>query len=173
MGLRELLEKFVVFDEASPDPRKPENRDDPANPSGPPPPAITFDLSDVYRRRGVSSAPFTAEQTLELLGPLLKGLSVELQRQVLKELLAKNSTSSTAVAEDARRKVDALTDEADNASGEFAEFITNTEEEIASLEKEIREKQEALEHAKAAAEQITQQCRAEAERLKTLLQILG
>ncbi len=171
MGLRELLEKFVVFDEASTNYfRRPKEREE-GVPS--PTPSPDFDLSDVYRQRGISPVPFSAEQALALLDSLPKGIRPETRRQAFIDLLEGISTSPAAVKEDARGKVDALTAQADDASGEFAEFITNTEEEIAGLEKEIRDKQEALEHARAAEEQVTQQCRAEAERLKTLLQILG
>lgn len=169
------LEKFVVLDKRSADAPTTETRADSATPSSPPAPAPAgdFNLTNVYRQKGISPLPFTAEQALDLLSSLPKAFRGETKRQGLIDLLEENSTSLAAVAEDARRKVDALTAEADNFSVAFADFITSTEEEIAKLEAEIREKREAVETAQVEGEKNAQLCRDEAERLKTLLQFLG
>ena len=176
MKWNEVLEIFVAPKESRPNASMPGREGDAAvTPSGPPSPtqAENFKAADLYRRLGVPQVAFTAEQALDLLGVLPKGFSDETKRQGLKELLEENSTSSAAVAEDVRRKVEALAAAADNISGESADFITATEDEITKIEAEIREKREAIERAKATEEQITQHCHTEADRLKSLLQFLG
>jgi hypothetical protein len=169
------LEKFVVLEKRSADVPTPETRADSATPSSPPAsaPAGDFDLTDVYRQKGISPLPFTAEHALDLLSSLPKAFRGETKRQGLIDLLEENSTSPAAVAEDARRKIDALTAAADSLPGAFADFIADTQNEIAKLEAAIQEKREAVETAQVEGEKNAQQCRAEAERLKTLLQFLG
>ena len=175
MKLRGVLEKIFVFDESSPGASQLNEPEKGANPGALPSRAAAarFDLTEVYRERDISSEPFTAEQALALLEHLPTALRGPTKKQVLIDLLTDNRTTPEAVAEDAQRKIGALTAEADDLTEESAEFVTATEQEIGRLEAAIREKREAIEQAKLTGEQSSEQCRTEAERLKTLLQFLG
>jgi hypothetical protein len=170
MNMRELAAIFFVPKESNSGTSSPEKGGDAANPSEPPPSPLAgdFDLSNIYREKGIPPVPFSAEQALDLLGSWLRA---ETRGQGFSDLLKEKNPA--AVAEDAKLKIDALTAAAEHLPGEFADFIASTQNEIANLEAEIRDKREAIERAQAQGDQIAQLCRSEAERLKSLLQFLG
>lgn len=182
----DFLKKFVDFEEEGSRSAKGEVRSSARSsstplpsPPAPPPtsPTSDFDVSDIYRQMGISPAPFTAEQARELLDRLPEELTFDLKRQVASQVLrAKTATLSmppTAVVEDARRKVDALNGAVERISGQVADFISTTEDEITHLQEEIQEKHKAIEEAQVQEQQLIQVCRLEAERLRAVLEFFG
>jgi hypothetical protein len=182
MSFREVLKKFVVFDDKEPGPPA-EPGDSPAPPAGDgssSPAAASqlgdFDLADLYQQGGITPAALTAEKALEILRTLPEGLSPEIQSQAFKDLLRKKGAplgvSPETVVEDARRKIDVLSASAKGVPEKLAEFISSAESEIANLEEQIRERKKAIEEAQEQQRQLTQKCRSEIDRLTTVLQLL-
>jgi hypothetical protein len=178
MGFRDLLGKFVVLGEEIPsttvlDAGLGDAAQSPPSSPVAPLPVEGFDLSAVYEQEGILSVPFTAEQALEILHSLPSGLVDDTKRQVLRDILQARSVSPTAIAEDAKRKIDALTAVGARIAGQIAEFIDSTGVEIAKLQQQIHEKRTAVEQAQSQQRQLAQLSRTEAERLQYILQFLG
>lgn len=181
MSFREVLKKFVVFDETEPGPpAEPGASSVPlADPASAPSPASQlgdFDLADLYQQEGIPPAALTAEQALEILRTLPEGLSPEIQSQAFKDLLRKKGAplglSPETVVEDARRKINVLSASAKGMPEKLAEFVSSAEAEIASFEEQIRERKKAIEEAQEQQRQLNQKCHSEIERLTTVLQLL-
>ncbi len=190
MKLREVLGKFVVLGEHGRHPPAPAGaaassspRHDKASPLPPAAPApaapqaAELDLADIYRQAEIASVSFTAEQALDMLSSLPKGLPVEMQRETLETMLrvmsAKMDTAPASVVEDARRKSDALLTAIANISGSVSDFVASTESEIADVERLLSEKRQAIEKARSEEQRLTLGIRRETERLSGLLRILG
>jgi hypothetical protein len=179
MSFRDVLEKFVVFDKKEADPSAEKALAPVAPSAGPPstaPPSSSterpdgdFDLSVIYRRAGIPVAPFTAEQALETLASLPKEFGAETLRQGLKDLLHAKSVTPESVVEDAKRKLETVK----SLPGQFAEFITTSESDIARLQEQIDEKHKAIEQAQRQQHELDQKCQLETERLAKLLELLG
>ena len=135
------------------------------------------DLTALYAHARVPAAPFTAEQTLDMLTSLPKELPLETRRQTVKATLAAmgkaiGATQETIVA-DASRKMAALTTYVDSLQGQCDEFNTATAAEIAALQAQIAEKQHAIETNRRQHEQIIQTCHATAEHLDEVLEFFS
>lgn len=203
MSLREVVEKFVVFERSSP--RAPAG-EIPAQappaasitpPKSPPPAAsspavappappvrapgepqgVDGEFAAIYRQAAISPVPFTAEQALETLSALPVELPHETKRQALKGVLQAMSktlgTTPEAVSEDAVRKVGALTASIEGIAKQVNDFIAATDGEIATLQEQILERRKAIEDARRRGQELTQKFRNEADRLSVVLQFLG
>jgi hypothetical protein len=185
MSFREVLKKFVVFDDR-PEPGPPSVPGAPGAPPVPPAgadspsPAASqlgdFDLTDLYQQEGIPSAALAAEKALEILRSLPEGLSPEIQSQAFKDLLRKKGAplgvSPETVVEDARRKINVLSASAKGMPEKLSEFISVAEAEIANLEEQVQERKKAIGEAQEQQRQLTQKCRSEIDRLTTVLQLL-
>jgi len=197
MSLRDVVEKFVVFERKS-DPVNaavgPSRRAAPVSPPAVPPspivslparpgPVLVEDengriaLAALYARAAIPAAPFTAEQALETLSSLPVELPLETRRQALKGVLqAMGKTLGTtpeAVVEDARRKVGALEAAIEGIGRQVATFSVAAESEIAALQEQILERRKAIEAARENERELSGKCRAEADRLAVVLQFFG
>jgi hypothetical protein len=179
MSLRNFFSKFVEFDEVDQVTPKGEVpltvvSSNTTLPSSPPPAsASNFSLVDIYRQQGISPVPFTAEQALEILAPLPKGLAPETKHQVLRDILQVNAISQATIVEDARRKVGALATATDGFKRTVADFIAQAERDITTLQEQIEEKRKSIGEAQSKEEQFARECQAEAKRLADFLQFFG
>lgn len=136
-----------------------------------------IDLPVLYQHAGLPTAPFTAEQTLDMLTSLPAELPIETKRQTVRATLnamgkAIGATPDSIVA-DASRKLAALTAYVENLQKQTAEFTTASELEIASLQAKIASIRKATEATKTQNEQLVAQCHTEADRLDDVLEFFS
>jgi four helix bundle protein len=135
------------------------------------------DFLAVYKKAGIGTPAFTAEQMLELLDSLPKELPIETKRQTVKVTL--NSMGKTlgaspeTIVADATRKLAALDSFVDAVTRHTAEFISAAQVEIATLESKIQEKRKAIETAQHRQSAATKQCTAESDRIDDLLEFFS
>ena len=135
------------------------------------------DFSAVYKKAGVGTPAYTAEQMLELLASLPKELPMETRRQTVKVTL--NSLGKTlgaspeTIVADATRKLAALDSFVDAVTRHTAEYITTAQVEIASLEAKIAERRKGIEAAQQRQGSATEQCVRESARLDDLLEFFS
>ena len=135
------------------------------------------DFQVIYRKAGLPAAPFTAEETLDMLSSLSPELSPHTRKHTVLVTLgamgkAIGATPETICA-DGSRKVEALNAKIDKTNAETHEFATNSEREIATLQAQIAEKQAAIETAKQRQKLIVDACKSEGSRLTELLEFFG
>jgi hypothetical protein len=135
------------------------------------------DFQVIYRKAGLPTAPFTAEETLAMLSSLSPELPPHTRKHTVLVTLgamgkAIGATPETICA-DGSRKVEALNVKIDKTNAETLEFSTNTEREIATLQAQIAEKQAAIETAKQRQKLIVDACKSEGSRLTELLEFFG
>jgi hypothetical protein len=144
-------------------------------------PALTAegkaDFSPIYTQSGLPTAPFTAEQMLEMLASLPAELPLDTKRQTVRVTLNSmgksiGATPETIVA-DASRKLAALTAYLDHLTQQTTESATAAELEIAGLQAQIEEKRKAVEAAKQKQAQMRELCDAESDRLDDVLEFFS
>lgn len=135
------------------------------------------DFQVIYRKAGVPTSPFTAEETLAMLSSLSPELPPHTRKHTVLVTLgamgkAIGATPETICA-DGSRKIGALNTKVDRTNAETQELMTNTEREIAALQAQITEKQAAIEAAKQRQKLIVDACKSEGARLTELLDFFG
>jgi len=149
-------------------------------PAGDVPPVAAdgaVDFAAVYQQAGVAAAPFTAEQTLEMLASLPAELPLETKRQTVKVTLSAvgksmGATPDTIIA-DASRKLAALGAYHETLSRQVGEFVATAEGEIAALQAQIEEKRRAIQESKHRLSLASQACDAESDRLDDVLEFFS
>lgn len=149
----------------------------PSPPAAVPPskPAATadVDLVFIYQDAGIPSVPMTAEQAFKTLAALPEGVPEGAQREVLKAAGKPLGTTAEAVSQDATRKLAALSAFLDEITQDESTFTVAAEREIGELQKKIADQRAAIEATRARAGQIKDKCKTEADRLRTVLRVLG
>jgi hypothetical protein len=150
-------------------------------PASAPPPTITtdgkIDFSAIYQQANLPASPFTCEQMLEIMASLPAELPLETKRQTVKVTLSAmgkslGATPETIVA-DTSRKLAALANYAENVNKKAAEYVTKSQLEIASMEKQIEDRRKAIEAAQAKQAELTKLCEAESDRLDDVLEFFS
>jgi len=137
----------------------------------------SIDFPALYQHANLPVAPFTAEQTIDMLASLPENLPLEVRRQTVAVTVgamgkAIGATPDSIVA-DASRKLAALASFEQNFSKQAAEFVAAANFEIAELEKQMKEKREAITDAQTKQADVTRRCEAEADRLDDVLEFFS
>ncbi len=136
-----------------------------------------IDFGALFKHANLPDAPFTAEQTIDMLASLPSNLPLEVRRQTVAVTIgamgkAIGATPESIVA-DASRKLAALASFEQNFSRQVAEFVAAANFEIAELEKQMKEKREAITDAQTKQADVTRRCEAEADRLDDVLEFFS
>jgi hypothetical protein len=146
-----------------------------------PPPVIgaegSVDFSALYRHADLPSAPFTAEQMLDMLASLPPELPLDTKRQTVTVTLSSigksiGATPETIVA-DASRKLAALVAYQEGLSHQTAESVSRDELEIAALQAKIEAKRAAIQAAQRKLQEVTHVCSVESDRLDDVLEFFS
>jgi hypothetical protein len=135
------------------------------------------DFQVIYRKAGLPTVSFTAEETLAMLASLSPELPPHTRKHTVLVTLgamgkAIGATPETICA-DGSRKVTALNSKIERTNTETQEFTANTEREIAALQAQIAEKQAAIEASKQRQTVIVDACKSESARITELLEFFG
>lgn len=145
------------------------------------PPALqtngSLDFAVVYQQANLPAAPFSAEQTVEMLASLPPQLPLETKRQTVQVTLgamgkAIGATPETIVA-DASRKLAALAAYEADFAKHTGEFVAAAQFEIAALEAQVAEKRSAIEAAQQKQRDVTRLCDGETDRLDDVLEFFS
>jgi hypothetical protein len=136
-----------------------------------------IDFSALYAQAALPAAPFTAEQTLDMLASLPGDLPLDTRRQTVKVTLgamgkAIGATPETIVA-DASRKLAALAAYSENVSNETAQTVTAGELEIAALQQQIEQVRQSIGAAQQRHSEVQRLCEAETDRLDDVLEFFS
>lgn len=136
-----------------------------------------LDTPAIYAAAKLPSAPFSAEQMLDMLASLPSELPLETRRQTVKVTLGAlgktMGASPETIVADASRKVAALAAYSEHLTKRTNEFSQNGEKEIEGLQAQIEAKRKALQDARHQLAQSTEKCRAEADRLDDVLEFFS
>jgi len=147
-------------------------------PADTPPPTASpdgkMDFTTIYQRAGLAPSPFTAEQTIDMIASLPAELPLETRRQTVRVTInamgkAIGATPETVVA-DASTKLAALSAYAESVGRQTGDMFKNAQEDIAALQAQIAEKQNAMREAQQLHGQVMAMCQAEAHRLEEVLE---
>ncbi len=145
-----------------------------------PPPlpgTATLDFNALYTAANLPLAPFTAEQTLEMLGKLPTNLPLDMKRQMMSVTLGAMGTAIGASAEnivaDASRKLAALAAYAADIDKTTDAYLVAAETEIQRLTDEIEQRRQAVLNARDKQQTIHKICAAEADRLDDVLEFFS
>lgn len=137
----------------------------------------TADFSAIYAQAGLPTAPFTAEQMLEMLASLPQELPLETRRQTMKVALSAmgksiGATPDTIVA-DTSRKMAALASYTNALSQQTTHQAEAEQQEIAAMEAEITKKRQTVADAQQKLARVVQLCNAESDRLDDVLEFFS
>lgn len=140
-------------------------------------PEGTVDFPAIYDKAGLPPAPFTAEQTLEMLSSLPANLPLEVKRQTVQVTIGAmgksiGATPETIVA-DASRKLAALAAYVEDLNKHTTDFVAAAEFEIEGLLAQVEEKRKAILAAKEQQANISQVCDRETDRLDDILEFFS
>jgi len=147
-------------------------------PADTPPPTARpdgkMDFTAIYQRAGLAPSPFTAEQTIDMIASLPAELPLETRRQTVRVTInamgkAIGATPETVVA-DASTKLAALSAYAESVGRQTGDMFQHAQEDIAALQAQIAEKQNAMREAQQLHGQVMAMCQAEAHRLEEVLE---
>lgn len=135
------------------------------------------DFAGLYQTANLPAAPFTAEQTIEMISSLPQSLPLEMKRQTMQVTLASlgkaiGATPESIVA-DTSRKLAALASFSENHARHTDEFVEGAEADIAFLLSQVEEKRTAILAARQMQADIHKQCAAEADRLDDILEFFS
>lgn len=191
--LRDLLAELESETSVAPPPARPRtveqvvreaagpNLGDIAVPASAPPPVIgaegAVDFGALYRHANLPSAPFTAEQMLDMLASLPAELPLDTRRQTVTVTLSSigksiGATPETIVA-DASRKLAALVAYQEGLAQQTAESVSTDELEIAALQAKIEAKRAAIQSAQRKLQEVSRVCTAESDRLDDVLEFFS
>ncbi len=143
----------------------------------PPLPGQSLDFNALYTAADLPLAPFTAEQTLEMLGKLPQNLPLDMKRQMMSVTLGAMGTAIGASAEnivaDASRKLAALAAYAADIDKTTDAYLVAAETEIQRLTDEIEQRRQAVLSARDKQQTIHKICAAEADRLDDVLEFFS
>jgi hypothetical protein len=155
-----------------------EVRVDPAS-VGPPPlgPDGALDFAALYTAAALPATPFSAEQTIAMLGQLPANLPLDMKRQTVSVMLSTMGATTGVTAEsivaDTTRKLAALASYSQSLGDDTRAFVAATDSEIAALTAQIDTlKTRALE-AKERLATVEGLCQAEADRLDDVLEFFS
>ena len=136
-----------------------------------------LDFSALYQAANLPQTPFTAEQTVDMIGSLPQSLPLDIKRQTVQVTLdalgkAIGATAETIVA-DTSRKLAALAAYSDNFAQSTDTLAQEAEAEIADLMARAEAKKGEILAARQTQDTITQQCRREADRLDDVLEFFS
>ena len=134
-------------------------------------------LPVIYKAAGVPEISFSAEQALEIINSLPADLPLEVRRQTVKATLnaigkTLGATPQTIVG-DATRKLAALEAYVESFAKKSEDYTKKVETDIAALEKQIEEKRKAITSTRQRAQELSQFCDQEAERLDDVLEFFS
>lgn len=137
----------------------------------------SVDFPAIYAKAGLPAAPFTAEQTLEMLASLPANLPLEVKRQTVQVTIGAIGKSIGAnpetIVADASRKLAALAAYAEGFTQHTSDFVGAAEFEIESLLAQVEEKRTAILAAKEQQTKIVQICDRETDRLDDILEFFS
>jgi hypothetical protein len=137
----------------------------------------TLDFPAIYQFAKVSTTSFTAEQTLDMLEQLPKEMPLEMKRQTVQVTLGALGTAigvnRQSIVGDAAQKRDTLQQFAETQGKKTADYISETESQIADLQRQITQKEEQIATAKEKQERIRTLCDTESDRLESVLSFFG
>ena len=150
-------------------------------PADTPPPTAApdgkMDFTALYQRAGLPASPFTAEQTIDMIGSLPAELPLDTRRQTVRVMItamgkAIGATPETVVA-DASTKLAALSAYVESVGQQTSALLQTAEEDIAALQAQIEQKRNAMLEAQQLQAQVTTVCQAEAHRLEEVLEFFS
>lgn len=135
------------------------------------------DFAAIYRSAGLPTAPFSAEQMLDMLDSLPAELPLAMRRQTVKVTLGAlgktTGTTSDSIVADASRKLAALAAYAGNLGQQTKTQTAAAETEIAALEAQIADKRRAVAEAQATLTDAVQRCTTESDHLDDVLEFFS
>jgi len=131
----------------------------------------------IYQLAGLPTAPFTAEQMLEMLDSLPQELPLDTRRQTVKVTLgalgkSMGATPETVVA-DAMRKMAALTAYVENLAKQSTGVAATAETEIAELQAQIEARRQMVQSARQQVAVATNLCEVESEKLDEVVEFFS
>lgn len=131
----------------------------------------------VYKAAKLPTAPFTAEQMLDMLASLPKELPLDTRRQTVNVTFgalgkSMGATPETVVA-DASRKMAALAAYEEYLKKRTEEFAESGEAEIQKLQEQVEARRKAIFDARAQLQATSQMCAAETDRLDDVLEFFS
>ena len=135
------------------------------------------DFQVIYRKAGLPTVSFTAEETIGMIGSLSPELPPHTKRHTVLVTLgamgrAIGATPET-ICEDGVRKRAALASKVARTNAETHEFTTTAERDIAGLQAQIAEKQAGITGAKHRQALIVEACTSESDRLGEMLEFFS
>ncbi len=135
------------------------------------------DFTAIYSLANLPNSPFSAEQVLELLATLPAELPLEAKRATVKvtiNAMAKaTGVTPDAIVADASRKLAALTAYAKSYAEQATQYVSKAEAEIAALQAEILQRNNAIADAKQKQLNLVTACTAESDRLDDVLEFFS
>ena len=142
-----------------------------------PPDSGALDFGAIYFAANLPEAPFTAEQTLDMLGKLPANLPLDIKRQTIQATLttlgATVGASAESIVADAARKLAALDAYAKKIDENSDALIQLAESEIAQLTIQIETKRAAIQAVRQRQQGVHTGCDAEADRLDEVLEFFS
>lgn len=144
----------------------------------PPLPGVhALDFAALYTAANLPPAPFSAEQTLEMIAKLPANLPLDVKRQTMGVTLQAMGSAIGASAEtivaDASRKLAALAAYTADVDKTTEAYLVAAEEAIQRLTEEIDQRRQAVLNAKEKQQNIQRICDAEADRLDDVLEFFS
>ncbi|HVK05553.1 MAG TPA: hypothetical protein VM490_18910 [Armatimonadaceae bacterium] len=135
------------------------------------------DFAAIYQAASLPGAPFTAEQTLEMLNSLPANLPLEMKRQTVNVTIAAMGksigTTPESIVADASRKLAALASYEENFTKQTDEFVAAAEFEISGLLQQVEEKRKAILDARQRQAEVVQKIEGEGDRLDDILEFFS
>ena len=131
--------------------------------------SLALDYGEIYRRANLPATPFTAEQTLDMIGGLPPDLPMATKRQMVTVMLTTMGrtlgVTQESIVTDAALKLAALSSYAEGMSRQAQDFIVRAEAQITQLEAQVQAYRAQIEGTRAKVGDIQRLCVAEADRL--------
>ena len=137
----------------------------------------TVDFAEIYRAARLPAAPFSAEQTLEMIGKLPDNLPLDVKRQSVGVMIqamggAIGASAETIVA-DASRKLAALAAYSADVQKTTVDYAGKAEAEIARLTEEIERHRTTILEARHREASTVRSCELESDRLDDILEFFS
>lgn len=135
------------------------------------------DFLAVYKAANLPSSPFSAEQTLEMIGKLPENLPLDVKRQsvgvMIQSMGGAIGASAETIVADASRKLAALAAYSADLQKTTVDYAGKAEAEIARLTAEIERHRTTILDARNREALAVRSCEREADRLDDILEFFS
>lgn len=137
-------------------------------------PGGKVDFQEIYGRAGLPTAPFGAEQALEVMSSLPADLPLDVRRTTVQATLhamgKAMGVNTESVVADASRKLAAIAAYEEALEHQAQQFAGAAESKIAELERQIAEQRAAIADVERKLGEATTACQRESDRLDDVLE---